>query len=229
MSRNDGHAVVTGATQIGGVVGASEHEDGSTVTASRSSGADLRVGEREHRPVLAGLHADRGGGCVARDHPELVDPILREGLEPGALQVDATLAGRERGRDRSAQRGILRLELEHRRLLGHLRAAEHGRAHDRAADEQHQRRGHGDERAPAGLRLEPVAMRVPRRARARSSRRRSPGAGRPVRGRRPAGPRPLRTRSRGAGTPRSRGRARPSRARARPAPADRARRSNGTR
>ena len=28
MSRNDGQAVVTGATQIGGVVGASEHVDG---------------------------------------------------------------------------------------------------------------------------------------------------------------------------------------------------------
>ena len=32
----EGQAVVTGAAQIGGVVGASEHEDGSTVTANTS-------------------------------------------------------------------------------------------------------------------------------------------------------------------------------------------------
>ena len=34
---NDGYVDVTGATQIGGVVGASEHDDGSTVTARSAS------------------------------------------------------------------------------------------------------------------------------------------------------------------------------------------------
>ena len=57
------------ATQIGGVVGASEHDDGSTVTASSAS-VTASVGEREHRPVLARPDADRGGGVSPFDQPE---------------------------------------------------------------------------------------------------------------------------------------------------------------
>ena len=45
---------MTGATQIGGVVGASEHVDGSTVTANRSSGATCESANANTDPSSPG-------------------------------------------------------------------------------------------------------------------------------------------------------------------------------